>query len=158
MNDEMLSLEGELKALRPRRLTEDAERRLVQQLAEKPPRAIRYRRPLRVLAAAALLLVAISLFLLPEPPEGDQPAPAVVTATVPPTVPHEPSLPARVAVETLPLERRNEGIVFLDPTTPARQVRCGVVDRFVWKDEVTGETVQVLRPREEVLLVQLQVN
>jgi hypothetical protein len=52
----------------------------------------------------------------------------------------------------------NEGIVYLDPETPARRMRLSYLDTITWEDPSSGASLQRSVPREEIYFVPVTAN
>jgi len=141
MDEEFANLESELKALRPRELSSDLQRRL----ASAMPAARSSRRLPRWtwLAFPAVAALAFAVFVGQR--SGESSAPAA-----------EPASPATfkpVAAENLLLETRDEGYVTLTNGTPARRTREMYLDTITWRDPRSNASLTWSVPREEVSVV-----
>jgi len=55
------------------------------------------------------------------------------------------------------LDARDDGIIYTSATTPFRKIRYQVLSTSQWRDEADNETVQVLVPRENTVLIPMNV-
>ena len=157
MDDELLSLEAELKNLLPAapsaRLARKVERALAEPApaASAPAPAVIVRRPSRAwwLYASALPVAAAVTFLLVVTARQTPPAQAKAVAVA------EPAAPSfkPVAAENVLYAVRDEGLVTLDDGTAARRERLHYVDTITWRNPRTNASVRWTVPREEVRVV-----
>jgi hypothetical protein len=154
MDDDLLKLEAELKALRPAAPTRDFLARIERELAapaQVSPPVQRTSRAWWVLAAALPIAAALALaFIITSRRE---PVPAVAP---PPIAATQPSAPANfkpIAAENVLLDARDEGLVTLDDGTTARRERLNYVDTITWKNPRTNASVRWSVPREEIHVV-----
>ncbi|MBI5691917.1 MAG: hypothetical protein HZC55_17690 [Verrucomicrobia bacterium] len=157
MDDELRSLEEELRALRPApvptALVERVRRELAPATPQRPALA-KGKGPMRwavLLPMAAALAVGVFSWRLLKP---SHPVPAPVVAG-------RGVAPDASAVEAFkPVAARNvlygaddEGLVILDDGTPARRERLHFVDTITWRNPRTNASLTWSLPREEVRLV-----
>lgn len=130
------------------------------------------------LAAAACLVLAGSWLLqrqlahsVPAVPSG---APVITADSAPPAPPTEAErsfvspppissgIPADrfvpVSSQQVLRETRQGGVVELSDQLPARELRLEYDDAWHWHDPETQTNIRVIRPREEVLLVPIEVD
>jgi hypothetical protein len=151
MDDELPSLEAELKALRPAPVPGRLRARLVQSLDAAPPVLWRRRRGiwfLLSLPAAAALAFVIGMAMHREVSTG-APPPAAANRT------NARELLKPVAAENVLYAATDEGIVTLADGTRARRERLNYVDTITWKNPLTHASLKWSVPREEVRVVPL---
>lgn len=154
MDDDLQTIEAELKRLRPAvprpalacRIEADLQR----------PRPAAWTTPWRwglLLPAAAALAV-----LLAKPwriaPAGDRAS----EAAVPAVTGADAAVLKPVAVENLLYSAQDEGIVTLGDGTPARQERLRYVDTITWRNPRTNASLKWTVPREEVRVVPVSLQ
>ena len=158
MDDDLLKLEAELKALRPAAPTRDFLARLERELASPAqptaPVVQRTSRAWWVLAGALPIAAALALAFVVtsrrvQAPAPDAVAPSPMAATQPPA----PANFKPIAAENVLLDARDEGLITLDDGTPARRERLKYVDTITWKNPRTNASVRWSVPREEVRVV-----
>ncbi|MSU23602.1 MAG: hypothetical protein EXS32_07235 [Opitutus sp.] len=144
MDDEIQSLEAELKRLRPAGPSRDLLARLGRDLAPaaRSP-APRWWLWAGALPIAAAIAVAFTLAARREP--AVPPPPRV--AAMPPAV-FQP-----VAAENVLYAAQDDGPVTLADGTSARRERLSYVDTITWKNPRTNASVRWSVPREEVRVV-----
>jgi hypothetical protein len=154
MDDDLLKLEAELKALRPAAPTRDFLARLERELTPPVPLAASAQRTSRAwwLAAAALPIAAAMALLLVVSSRREQPA-AVASNAIAGTRQPAPESFKPVAAENILVAARDEGLITLDDGTPARRERFNYVDTITWKNPRTNASVRWSVPREEVRVV-----
>ena len=145
MDKELVELENELRALRPRAPSavalQNVERRLKRRVASPVARIVMLGVPL---AAAAALMVVLW------PGRVAQPS-AISSSKSASEAPGAAFQP--VSAENLLVEARDDGLVQLGDGTPARQFRQVYVDRITWKNPTTQASVTWTVPREELRVV-----
>jgi len=141
MDEEFANLETELKALRPRELSSELQRRLVSAV----PAARSSRRLPRWtwLAFPALAALVFAVIVGQRSEESSAPA----------ADPDSLITNKTVATENLLLETRDEGYVTLTNGTPARRTREMYLDTITWRDPRTNASLTWSVPREEVSVV-----
>lgn len=154
MDDDIVKLEAELKALRPAAPTRDFLARLEREMAapaQLTPPIQRTSRAWWIAAAALPIAAAIALTFVVSARRA-QPA---VAAPIPivATQPAGPENFKPIAAENLLVAARDEGLVTLDDGTPARRERFNYVDTITWKNPRTNASVRWSVPREEVRVV-----
>jgi hypothetical protein len=163
MTDDFTDLENELKHLRPRSVPAPLVGRVAAVLAAEPQTR---RGPLAgwrawILPAAAAALLAVTVtsipFLVREPDATAAPATATSQQQVTTTVASSAKLQPVRATNVL-YEAVNEGIVYLDPETPARRMRLSYLDTITWEDPSSGASLQRSVPREEIYFVPVTAN
>ncbi len=146
MDDELNSLESELRGLRPASVSRALSDRVSGALAAAPMRGanatVHWFWAGALPAAAAV--VAVLLQLAPAK-RGDSRSSTAVVAS---DVQLKP-----FAAENLLVSARDEGLVTLDDGTTARRERLRFVDTIVWKNPRTNASLTWTVPREEVRVV-----
>ena len=141
MDEEFANLETELKALRPRALSSELQRRLAD--AMPPARPSRRLPRWTWLAFPALAALAFAVIVGQRSEESSDRAaePDSMASFMP------------VAAENLLLETRDEGYVTLTNGTPARRTREIYLDTITWRNPRTNASLTWSVPREEVSVV-----
>lgn len=158
-------LENELKRLEPRRPSDLLAARLASRLDASPRR---WRRPaIGLTLAAAATLVLLFSPLLKHPASGTAPDPIQLAATNSQSVPQDDADPSptasgpgalrRVAEANYLCGAADEGVVYAANATPFRRIRYQFLDTSEWRDEETRAVVRVIVPREDVLLLPMNV-
>ncbi|MBP6507750.1 MAG: hypothetical protein KA257_09315 [Opitutaceae bacterium] len=150
MDDELQSLEVELKQLRPRAPSTGLVTRIERDLT--PPRRAGGWSWVALPLAAAL---AVFFYLRPEPAT-DTPIAVVSTPTVkiepvPPLAKAEIYKP--VATENVLYDSRDDGIITLADGTRAHRTCNAYVDTIVWRNPETKASLRWSVPRNEVRVV-----
>lgn len=172
MDEQLLELEAELKALRPRRPSPQLGPRIELDLAassELPtlgaPRIAEGKNVVRwawfgaALAAAATVAVIATVTVLSS---GNQPATAVgasvaaapssnQVAAVEPAAATNKFRPVRAS--NVLYDLKDEGVVYLDDNTPARQMRYRYLDTYTWRNPKSNASLKWSMPRDEVRVV-----
>lgn len=156
MDDEIQSLEAELRQLTPAAPSRKLEARIGRELASTAPSAPRTRLAIywlssAAIAAAAALAVGWVSFhpVSPRTPaEAASPAATSPVATASVEGPLKP-----VAAENVLIEASDEGFVTLDDGTTARRERLQFVDTITWKNPRTNASLRWSIPREEIRVV-----
>ena len=160
MDDELQSLEAELKRLRPAAPNRDLLARLERDLAAPlTRRAVPFRWLwVGALPIAATLAVLIALAARNRPPSAAVPPPAA-TPLASATPAAEPSAIFKpVAAENVLYAAQDEGLVTLADGTPARREQLNYVDTITWQNPRTHATVRWSVPREEVRVVPISFH
>lgn len=166
-------LEVELRQLLPRRPSELLALRVEQAIAAERGAQLR-RRWIAGLAAAAV--VALALLPLLHKPGGSPGQLAVAPAVGLPLRSEDLRQPKRISPthETRSADAAwegltrlaganylygaaDDGIVFASSTTPFRKIRYQYLDTTDWRDEEAQAVIRVVVPREDVVLVPLNV-
>ncbi|MDO8540226.1 MAG: hypothetical protein Q7S40_07245 [Opitutaceae bacterium] len=152
MDDELQTIEAELKRLRPIAPARGVAKRIEPQLAR---RAGRSRRAYWLWAVTLPAAAAVAVLLWPsarrDAIERTSENPIAATAAEPGMV-SEPAL-RPVAVENVLYAAQDEGLVTLADGTPARRQRLSYVDTITWRDSRTNASLRWTVPREEVRVV-----
>ncbi|HYP16716.1 MAG TPA: hypothetical protein VEQ65_05850 [Opitutus sp.] len=152
MDEELASLEAELRRLRPIAPAARLARSIDQELAREQRLAAPRPRPLWWLAfpiaAAAAVVVALVSGGSSDPaaPRAGRDGAIAATPTASPVF-------RPIAAETLLLAAVDEGLVTLTDGTPARRVRESSLDVITWKNTQTNASLRWTVPREEVRVV-----
>lgn len=149
MDDELQTLEMELKQLRPAQPAPALVCRIEGELVVSR-RAV-WRVPwlwgIALPVAAAVAVLVLQPWRKPDaaraPTEGQRGVAAI---------PAEPALKP-VAMENLLYSAQDEGIVTLTDGTPARRERLQYVDTIIWRNPRTNASLKWTVPREEVRVV-----
>jgi len=155
MSDDLEQFEDALRSLVPRPLSEPARDAIQKRLG----RASWWRtiRRMAVIAAAACLLAVIGATLWSKygapPKEEPDKTPGTVSSTRDRPAPQ--SVPTKYR-ETVYEQVWDEGTVFLDPTMPCRKVRRSSLERVSWRDPERGVNMEVVVPREEIVLIGME--
>jgi len=161
MKESSEDVAAELRRLQPVPPSADLTRRVQEAIAAAPSVShpvVRVRRwrgrwawaPVAV-ACAALILVALwpsRETIQPAKPE----RPVATVAAAPP----EPAW-RRVDAEHYLVHAEESGIVYAGDTIPLRQLRYQVVDLSRWVDDREQMVIDVIRPREEMVFVPVNV-
>lgn len=172
MDDQLLDLEAELRALRPRRPSPQLAERIELDLAtdaittsvaapmEDGQKIFHWPWFGAALAAAAAVAVVATVGVLrwqdQAPSAGSAP---VATLSVPTSMPAQvastdPVAPAStyrpVRASNVLYDLKDEGVVYLDDRTPARQMRYRYLDTYTWKNPKNNASVKWSMPRDEV--------
>lgn len=170
MDDQLLELEAELKTFRPRQPSAQLAQRLESELASEvitlaapAPRA-ESKKVIRgawfgaSLAAAAAIAVVATVGVLRQ-----QNQPALITSV--PMAAVKTPVPTQVAVNTpasasnqyrpvrasnVLYDLKDEGVVYLEDRTPARQMRYRYLDTYTWKNPKNNASLKWSMPRDEV--------
>jgi hypothetical protein len=161
MDDPLLELESELKALRPRRPSADLLQRLAQDLdAEAPASAPAYAAATSfrswkwlgwqwAAAAAALAMLAVAGWhhLAPAPATGVAPA-SSTSAVLASRDTYRP-----VGATNVLYDIQDEGPVSAADSSTARRVRARYVDTYTWRNPATNASLKWSVPREEIRVI-----
>lgn len=169
MDEQLLELEAELKALRPRRPSPQLAVRIEVDLNAQSELSTMGARPVAeekkvirwawfgaALAAAATVAVIATVSVLNS---GNQPAKDVGASLVAaPSSNHVAAIePAAATNKFRPVRASNvlydlkdEGVVYLGDKTPARQVRYRYLDTYTWKNPQSNASLKWSVPRDEV--------
>jgi len=164
MNDPLDELEAELKRWQPLAPGPALEARIAAKVDVTEARAARalglprrfWWAPLGMAAAVALMalvwLPGHQAFKLASPPTvAKQPTPALNRAR-PGAGGYRPVRRADYL-----LDARDDGIIYASATTPFRKIKYQVLSTSQWRDEADNATVQVLVPRENTVLIPMNV-
>ncbi len=155
MDDELKSLETELKRLRPRVPSAELQSRVATELALR--RRATWAWAALPLAAALAVMLALQFrpasemaapTLVPKPAVVENPAPAETLAVTDSPVLYKP-----VAAEKVLYDSRDDGIITLANGSQARRVRNSYVDTITWRHPETNASVRWSVPRNEVRVV-----
>ena len=146
MDDELNSLESELRGLLPVRVSRNLTERVGHALAAAPTRGVtatmHWFWAVSIPAAAAVVALLLQFI----PAQGGDPRSSVSLAAA------EAQLKP-FAAENVLVSARDEGFVTLDDGTTARRERLRFVDTIVWKNARTNASLTWTVPREEVRVV-----
>lgn len=166
-------LEAELRALPPRRPSELLAARVEQAVATE--RAARRKRRWLMPLAAAAAVTAILVPLLTKPSEqaGELAGQRAVGTPGEPAATNRSGVPTpaetapdqgaalegftRLAEANYLYAAEDDGILFASTTMPLRRIRYQYLDTTDWRDEQAQAVVRVVVPREDVVLVPLNV-
>lgn len=145
MDDELISLEAELKRLRPRTPSAPLAARLARELDSNRGRW----RAWWALPVAAALMVALGLHRWSEPPPVEKSGEGATAAS---GTDAGDAMFKPVAVENLLYAAHDEGVVTLADGRPARRTRRSYVDTVVWRDPRSKASLKWSVPRSEVVV------
>lgn len=157
MNPPLDDLESELSGLRPARPPARLERRLDRALAVPPPGldwVAWIRRWGLGFGAGAAVLVALLWLNRPAAPPFQ---PAVAEDAGEPSAQGGESRWTQTDATAFLVGAEDEGVLYVDPSTPFRRVKCRFLDASQWRDGRQGVSVEIVRPREDLILVPLRV-
>lgn len=154
MNDDLLDLERDLQALRPRPVPPHLMAGIAAGLAESRP-ANRRRSATSLTSwkwvnwgVAAALVAVMAAVSAPRPIRTDRPGPAPAAVAG-----YQP-----VAAERTIYAAADEGFVTLADGTPGRQLRSRYIDTITWQDPDSKASLRWSVPREEVQVLPLRYN
>jgi len=169
MKDPSEDIAAELARWQPR-ATRDRLNRLVEQALEQTAdpgptrilRAWRCRWPTLAAAAAVVLIVAVTVALKDQTATRPAISSAPTLSTGARPVPNASAdlAPAfrRVKQAHYLLEAADDGLIFTSRTTPWRKVRWQFLSTSEWRDEQDKTTFQLLIPREETVLIPVNLQ
>ena len=105
------------------------------------------------LAASIAALWAGPSFRLPAPPDAPGARTQLATST-----PNTASAGANLEIDevTLCTQTRDGGTVLLDDRTPARRLIRRELKQARWVDPKTGESLEIIEPRQDVMFIQME--
>lgn len=155
MDDDLQSLEAELKRLRPRAPSAELQARLAGELA--PRRRAPWAWAALPLAAGFAVVCALQFRPAPGPtPPAESPVMAVAENPAPSETPARTmaaDLYKPVAAENVLYDSRDDGIITLADGSRARRVRNSYVDTITWRNPQTNASLRWSVPRSEVRVV-----
>ncbi len=169
MNDPLDDIAAELGRLRPLQASDRLTRRLEQEIGSMPPsvtarvvRPVRFRwAPVAVAAGLAFLAIATVTWQarLGRPVAGAA-ARALEVNGADPAPGRTPSAQAFRCVDLANylLAAEENGLVYASETAPWRKVRWRYLSACEWRNDQENATFQVLIPREEVVLLPVNID
>lgn len=159
MDDPIIELENELKALRPRRPSADLQARLARELDSARPAvgpayasATTFRSwkwvGWQLAAAAALILLGVAAGWRVLAPSATRPSVPPVPAALAARDTYEP-----VGATNMLYDVQDEGPVATGDTSAVRRVRARYVDTYTWRNPATNASLKWSVPRDEVRVI-----
>ena len=155
IDDELETLEAELKRLRPAKPSLAVHARIAAQLAERPQRApvLRFGWVALPIAAGVAIMAGVSASRH-RPAVTDTALPVALAAPGTTAVAARPGRPFKpVSAQNLLLDSQDEGTATLADGTVVRRTRESYLDTITWKDPRTNASLTWSVPREEVRVV-----
>jgi len=176
MSEEMRSLEEELRRMKPRPLSPQARIRIAEKLQSQSHTYLFFPHTawgwgtVAIGAAAALLIVTFAAWNAWQPDEESPAAPVLAEAErpAPPVELVEERVPRKitvagivrdpVSIESVLVSEHHGTPVLTSNNVPLQPVRRYYIDRARWYDPQDGTRYSVEVPRQDVVLVGLDVN
>jgi hypothetical protein len=181
MDESLHELEAELKSLRPRRPASPLLDRLERELAAPRAESSATAKPLRYAAATNLnswkwlgwqaagvaalaLIVTVSWIKFGEKAAPDPVAQPRQLAGASPATPARRARSSGVdryqpvTATNVLYDLKDEGTVYVDGDTPARQLRYRYVDTYTWKNPRNNASLKWSMPRDEIRVLPASLN